>query len=146
MCRQSQNVIQSHKSAKYELYLLSRKHPPTKKKKVEKRSHNVMDMQRAKELLTILADGTDPLTGEVLPDDHVCNKGEIVRALNCAVEALSRKRKKPLPENTGKPWTEELDQELCRLFDEGMKKKDLCAHFGRTPGAIESRLQRLGKM
>ena len=54
-----------------------------------------MDMQRAKELLTILADGTDPLTGEVLPDDHVCNKGEIVRALNCAVEALSRKREKP---------------------------------------------------
>ena len=53
-----------------------------------------MDVQRAKELLTILADGTDPLTGEVLPDDHVCNKGEIVRALNCAVEALSRKRKK----------------------------------------------------
>ena len=96
--------------------------------------------------ITILADGTDPLTGEVLPDDHVCNKGEIVRALNCAVEALSRKRKKPLPENTGKPWTEELDQELCRLFDEGMKKKDLCAHFARTPGAIESRLQRLGKM
>ena len=69
-----------------------------------------MDMQRAKELLTILADGTDPLTGEVLPDDHVCNKGEIVRALNCAVEALSRKRKKPLPENTGKPWTEERVQ------------------------------------
>ena len=32
-----------------------------------------MDMQRAKELLTISADGTDPLTGEVLPDDHVCN-------------------------------------------------------------------------
>ena len=95
-----------------------------------------MDVQRAKELLTILADGTDPLTGEVLPDDHVCNKGE----------ALSRKREKPLPENNGKPWTEELDQELCRLFDEGMKKKDLCAHFGRTPGAIESSLQRLGKM
>ena len=57
-----------------------------------------------------------------------------------------KKKKKPLPENNGKPWTEELDQELCRLFDEGMKKKDLCAHFGRTPGAIESRLQRLGKM
>ena len=52
-----------------------------------------MDIQRAKELLTVLAEGVDPLTGEVLPDDHVCNKGEIVRALNCAVEALSRKRK-----------------------------------------------------
>lgn len=53
-----------------------------------------MDVQRAKELLTVLADGVDPLTGEVLPDDHVCNKGEIVRALHCAVEELSRRRKK----------------------------------------------------
>ena len=53
-----------------------------------------MDIQRAKELLTVLAEGVDPLTGEVLPDDHVCNKGEIVRALNCAVEELSRRRKK----------------------------------------------------
>ena len=78
-----------------------------------------MDIQRAKELLTVLAEGVDPLTGEVLPDDHVCNKGEIVRALNCAVEELSRRRKKPLPENNGKPWTEELDDELCRLFDGG---------------------------
>lgn len=52
-----------------------------------------MDIQRAKELLTVLADGIDPLTGEVLPDDHVCNKGEIVRALNCAVEVLSRRKK-----------------------------------------------------
>ena len=58
-----------------------------------------MDIQRAKELLEVLADGIGPLTGEVLPDDHVCNKGEIVRALNCAVEALSHRRKKPLPEN-----------------------------------------------
>ena len=76
-----------------------------------------MDVQRAKELLTVLADGVDPLTGEVLPDDHVCNKGEIVRALHCAVEQLSHRRKKPLPENNGKPWTEELDDELSRLFD-----------------------------
>ena len=31
-----------------------------------------MDLQRAKELLSGLADGVDPLTGEVLPEDHVC--------------------------------------------------------------------------
>ena len=104
-----------------------------------------MDVQRAKELLMVLADGIDPLTGEVLPDDLVCSKGEIVRALHCAVEELSR-RQKMLPENNGKPWTEELDDELCRLFDGGMKRKDLCAHFGRTSGAIESRLERLGKL
>ena len=97
-----------------------------------------MDIQRAKELLTVLADGVDPLTGEVLPNDHVCNKGEIVRALHCAVEELSHRQKKTLPENNGKPWTEELDDELCRLFDDGMKRKDLCAHFGRTSGDVKT--------
>ena len=54
-----------------------------------------------KELLEILADGIDPLTGEVLPDDHVCNKGEIVRALHCAVEEMSRRRKKTA---AGEQW------------------------------------------
>lgn len=112
----------------------------------EGRGEATMDIQRTKELLEVLAEGIDPLTGEVLPDNHVCNKGEIVRALHCAVEALSRRRKDPLPENNGKPWTEELDSELCRLFDEGMKKKELCAHFKRTSGAIESRLEKLGKI
>ena len=58
-----------------------------------------MDIQRAKELLEVLADGIDPLTGEVLPDDHVCNKGEIVRPLTSALDAQSHRRKKPLPEN-----------------------------------------------
>ena len=105
-----------------------------------------MDIQRAKELLKILADGIDPLTGEVLPDDHLCNKGEIVRALNCVVAELSRMSKRNLPKNNGQPWTEELDRELCRLYDGGMKKKDLCAHFGRSSGAIDSRLARLGKV
>ena len=104
-------------------------------------------------LIPIWRDNTDALEillmqprKHLLPDDHVCNKGEIVRALNCAVEVLSRRKKKPLPENNGKPWTEELDRELSHLFDGGMKKQDLCEHFGRTSGAIESRLERLGKM
>ena len=73
-----------------------------------------MDIQRAKELLEVLADGVDPLTGEVLPDDHVCNKGEIVRALHCAVETLFRKRRNPLPENNGKPWTANYAANLMR--------------------------------
>ena len=52
-----------------------------------------MDLQRAKELLSGLADGVDPLTGEVLPEDHVCNKAEIIReiASGKGVEAAARK-------------------------------------------------------
>lgn len=49
-----------------------------------------MDIQRAKELLTALADGLDPLTGEVLPSDHVCNKGDIVRSALRAGSIASR--------------------------------------------------------
>ena len=40
-----------------------------------------MDIERAKELLKSLAEGIDPLTGEVLPKDHVCNQSEMIRAL-----------------------------------------------------------------
>ena len=105
-----------------------------------------MDIFQAKELLRILADGENPITGEKLPAHDSCNQVEIVRALHCAVGELSRRQKKTLPENNGKPWTNELDDELCRLFDDGMKRKDLCVHFGRTSGAIEPRLERLGKL
>ena len=63
-----------------------------------------MDLQRAKELLSGLADGVDPLTGEVFPEDHVCNKAEMIRAFHCVRKAFPGKASKPQPENAGKPW------------------------------------------
>ena len=69
-----------------------------------------MDLQRAKELLSGLADGVDPLTGEVLPEDHVCNKAEIIRAFHCVLKALPGKPPKPQPENAGKPWNDADDE------------------------------------
>ena len=104
-----------------------------------------MEIQRARELLKILADGIDPLTGEVLPEDHVCNKGEIVRALHCVLEEQTGRSGKQVVENAGKPWTRELDGELLRLYDEGVRRKELCVRFGRTRNAIESRLKKLGR-
>ena len=56
-----------------------------------------MDLQRAKELLSGLADGVDPLTGEVLPEDHVCNKAEIIRAFHCVLKSLREKRRSRSP-------------------------------------------------
>lgn len=109
-----------------------------------------MDLQRAKELLEILADGVDPLTGEVLPEESVCNKAEIVRAFHCILNTLRErtveaKTKKTQPENAGRPWTDEDDAQLCRMFDAGSARKELCAYFKRSSGAIASRLVRLGK-
>lgn len=108
-----------------------------------------MDIERAKELISVLADGVDPLTGEVLEDDHLCNKPEIIRAMHVVLEELKKRPKKRpenLPENAGKPWTKDDDEELCRMFDDGMDREFICDHFKRTPGGIASRLVRLGKI
>lgn len=104
-----------------------------------------MDIIRAKEILTALAEGIDPTTGEVLPEDSICNKGEVVRALYTVLNRLDSIRpKKNLPKNTGKPWTQEDDDELRACFKSGMSQKDICAKFERTSGSISSRLARLG--
>ena len=87
-----------------------------------------------------------PYTGEVLPDDHVCNKGDIVRALNCVLQNCDQKPPRPQPENAGKPWTEEQDRELCGLYDSRTGIRQLSRHFKRTTGAITARLVRLGKI
>ena len=42
-----------------------------------------------------------------------------------------------------KPWTQELDDELTVMYCEGINTKDLAKHFGRTKGAIRSRIKKL---
>ncbi|MGN6247317.1 MAG: UvrD-helicase domain-containing protein [Ginsengibacter sp.] len=42
-----------------------------------------------------------------------------------------------------KPWTDELDQELTVMYCEGVNVRDLAKHFGRTKGAIRSRIKKL---
>jgi len=104
-----------------------------------------MDINNAKEIISTLADGIDPTTGEILPYDSVCNKGEIVRALYTVLSYLDEKKSKQnLPANAGKPWSAEADERLKACFEAGMTKKELCAEFDRSSGSISSRLARLG--
>jgi F-box protein 18 (helicase) len=42
-----------------------------------------------------------------------------------------------------RPWTSELDTELTIMFCEGVNSKDMATHFGRTRGAIASRIKKL---
>lgn len=42
-----------------------------------------------------------------------------------------------------KPWTTDLDSELKRMYDEGIKIKDMAKRFRRTIGAITSRIEKL---
>lgn len=108
-----------------------------------------MDIERAKDLISALADGVNPLTGEVLSRSDSCNQVEIVRALHTVLHELDRlpkKKDKNLPENAGKPWIREDETALCKMFDSGATKRELSERFKRTPGAIASRLVRLGKL
>ena len=50
------------------------------------------------------------------------------------------------PENAGKPWSADLEKELCKMYDEGATAQELCNHFQRTKTGIAARLVRLGKI
>lgn len=106
-----------------------------------------MELKQAKALLTELADGVDPLTGECLPADSVCNRPEIIRALHCVLRYVSDrpKRSAPLP-NAGKPWSEADEAALMQMFDVGCSMEEMQARFQRTNGAIVRRLERLGRL
>ncbi len=61
-------------------------------------------------------------------------------------DAPTKLPKANLPENSGKPWTEALDQELCDMFECGASVKEMCEHFKRSRGSITSRLVHIGKI
>lgn len=46
--------------------------------------------------------------------------------------------------NAYEPWTEEDDEELARMWSEGMAVADIADHFGRKNSAIITRLKKLG--
>lgn len=46
------------------------------------------------------------------------------------------------PKKAGQPWTAEADQELARLNREGTPTREMARIFGRSEGAIKSRLSK----
>ena len=103
-----------------------------------------MDINKAKTILSTLAEGVDPTTGEVLPDNSVCNKGAIVRAFYAILNHLDEKKpKKNLPANAGKPWTTEDETLLVDLYRSDAPKRDICKALQRTESGIAARLVHL---
>lgn len=104
-----------------------------------------MDIIRAKEIISALAEGVDPTTGEILPENSVCNKGEIVRAFYAVLNHLDEKKpKKNLPTNAGKPWTKEDEDLLVSLYRSGTPKREICKTMQRTESGVAARLVHLG--
>lgn len=110
-----------------------------------------MDTSEAIRIIEALANGADPVTGELLPESSPYNNPQVIRALFQALQALERlnergRRQRTLPPYAGKPWTEEEDRLLAEAFDSGASLKDLALKHGRTEGAIAARLVKLGKV
>ncbi|OXC79329.1 hypothetical protein [Caballeronia sordidicola] len=110
-----------------------------------------MNPVEAKTTLERLARGIDPETGEVLAEQSPFNNPQVIRALFFAVKELEKlappaRAVRERPANAGRSWSEVEDARLLKSFDAGVSPKDLAQLHGRTKGAIDSRLVKLGRV
>ncbi|MDD5094686.1 MAG: hypothetical protein PHV74_09950 [Dehalococcoidia bacterium] len=118
-----------------------------------------MDHAKAKRVLETLANGTDPATGEVLPESSPYNDADVIRALFFAARQLqitqSRFKKttaekqqenisKGRPKNTGLPWDNESREYVTVSFRKGASVDQIAAKLDRTRGSIIAELKRQG--
>ena len=117
-----------------------------------------MELQIARQIIEVLAQGIHPITGEAMPDDSPYNAPPVIRALHTVSRALEGatapgasppERERPrrnAPPNAGKAWTGQEDAALETAFDAGIPLKQVAQELGRTPFAVEQRLVKLGKI
>ena len=123
-----------------------------------------MNAKDAYTLLETLMDGVNPITGELLPEDHVCHEPAVLRALHKALvtlqeceanmqitppetEQVSQKpeRKKAVGrERAGEAWSREEEAQLWDLWKNGATKNEIAKLLQRSSWAIHRRLERLG--
>ena len=108
-----------------------------------------MELQIAREILNVLAQGIHPVSGEVMPPDSPYNEPPVIRALFTVSQALEQcdgPRRRDPPANAGKTWTGEEDDKLLAAFDAGQQIKQMALELGRSRVAVEARLVKLGKI
>lgn len=112
-----------------------------------------MDDNKALAIVSALANGVNPRTGEMFEVDSPYQSADVIRALYVAVRALEmssrskgRINRARLPANAGKPWSEQEDRELLQKFDDGLPVPLLAQAHDRTLAGIQARLERHGRL
>ena len=106
-----------------------------------------MKETQAIKIISALADGIDPFTGEVLPEESPYQEAQSIRALHLALEGLRNMlMEKEQLSNAGSKWSYEEDENLANEFDEGVPIKVIAGRHERSLTAILARLVKLGKL
>lgn len=116
-----------------------------------------MEHIEAKNLVSALANGTNPVTGEVLPAESPYNEPLVIRALFTVLKSSRGPTVRKTPEErmqenltagrpkmAGLPWNDEQRAEAAEKFQGGASVRELATHFERTEGAIHAELARQG--
>ncbi|MDB5946415.1 MAG: hypothetical protein JWQ33_1441 [Ramlibacter sp.] len=109
-----------------------------------------MELQIAREIINVLAQGIHPVTGEMMPADSPYNEPPVIRALFAVSLALegceAPKLRREQPANAGKAWSPDEDGRLAAAFDAGHDLKQMAQDLGRSRLGVEARLVKLGKI
>lgn len=111
-----------------------------------------MDESKAVAILSALANGVNPLTGEVFPEHSPYQSAEVVRALYVACRKLEgatrsvERSKSNAPSNAGKPWKEVEDRQLLAAHDSGKSVSEIAELLARTAAGIQARLEKHGRL
>lgn len=109
-----------------------------------------MTSDRAMEILRCMANGVDPITGEVLEPGHICNSPDVIRALCMAAYAMSGAADAPASAckaeklNAGRPWTVEDLDALEHMYRGGASMAWICKRLQRRERGVLKQLVYLG--
>jgi hypothetical protein len=135
-----------------------------------------MDDRHALAIVSALANGANPITGEMFASDSPYQSPDVIRALFVATRALesqlgtsgariapignatresvkpSRAQDKAPPStrsgqaNAGKPWSADEDKQLLAAFDGNTPLAEIAKAHGRTSGGVRARLEKHGRL
>jgi hypothetical protein len=129
-----------------------------------------MDDRQALAIVSALANGANPQTGELFPADSPYQAPEVIRALFAAQRALEVRtqpgshptstvqaqptssptenatKRSGSGSNAGKPWSGDEDKQLLAAFDAGQPLADIARQHGRTVNGVRARLEKHGRL
>ena len=108
-----------------------------------------MNNEEALEIIEQMIQKRQALSSETLTPKQWAQTQQIINALQLASQALQNRikteaRQSSLPNNAGKSWTEEENQQIIEAFNNGESIATIAERHQRTQGSIRSRLVKLG--